>query len=145
MEITIISPLTEEELKKFCGRECDVGAIFDKKGRRFVGHVLSLEYETDNSQIVTDLNVTFYWIREVRGQFLESVKNKTFENVKQRFPFPHIILESCRPGEILTCCAGEKCEEKIKPTNEVRIKLTKKVSHVLSIATLKHAEVPEKG
>lgn len=129
------SPLTEEELKKFCGKESDVGAIFFKDDKRFAGLVSNLEYETRHGQVVTNLNVTFHWILEVKGDFLEPVTDQIIEKVEKGFSLPHRIIESCRPGEILTCCAGND--------HKYKIKLTKKPSHVLALATLKPTDAPK--
>lgn len=135
METTTTSPLQEEELKLFYGKECEIGAIFVKDDKRFAGLVFNLEYETGHAQVITNLNVKFYWVLEVKGDFLEPVTGQVLENVGKVFILPHKIIGSCRPGEILTCCTGNDHKDKIK--------FTKKPSHVLALATLKPTKEPE--
>jgi hypothetical protein len=135
MNTPATSPLMEDELTLFYGKGCEIGAIFVNNGKRFAGLVFNLEYETGQGQVVTNLNVQFYWILEVTGDFLEPVTGQILEMTEKGFPLPHKILESCRPDEILTCCAGNDHQDKIK--------LTKKPSHVLALATLRPTDAPQ--
>lgn len=130
MNTPVTSPLMEDELRLFYGKGCEIGAIFVKNGTRFAGPVFKLEYGTGKAdKVVTSLTVTFYWVLEVSADFLEPVTGKIVENAQKEFLLPHKILRSCRPDEVLTCCAGADHEDKIK--------ITKKLSHVLALTALK--------
>lgn len=133
MDTPATSPLMEDELKLFYGKGCEIGAIFVKNGTRFAGSVFKLEYGTDPGQkVVTSLTVLCYWVLEVSAAFLEPVTGQIQTNVQKEFLYPQKILMSCRSGEVLTCCAGADHGDKIK--------LTRKLSHVLALTALKESD-----
>lgn len=125
------TPLEEAHLKEFFTTKETI-AVYNEGEKSFAGIVTKISHETDASSVVTNINLTFGWLVEVKGNDLAHVEGgMVFSGRRKKtkdLSSPHKKELPPEKTEMLICCCGKDRDQKLT--------LSRKPFHVEAIKSI---------